>query len=115
MRMKHILLMIAGLMIFAACNKSGKITGGSACIKSKVQQFNNREACSSNATVKKYTFQGQTVYVFDQGTCGADFAQPVLNENCDTLGFLGGISGNGIINGQHFYDNATYLSTIWSN
>ncbi|RYD97650.1 MAG: hypothetical protein EOP54_10225 [Sphingobacteriales bacterium] len=114
--MKYILLMSAGLMIFAACNKSGKITGGSACIKGKVTDFRSgTEICSSGATVKQYTFQSQNVYVFDQGTCGADFARPVLHENCDTLGFLGGIAGNGAINGQHFYDNATYVSTIWSN
>lgn len=113
--MKQVLLMVAGLSLFAACNKSVKVTGGSACIRSKVQQFSNGDVCSGSATVKQYTFQGQNVYVFDQGTCGADFAQPVLNENCDTLGFLGGIAGNGQINGQNFYDNATYVSTIWSN
>jgi len=113
--MKQLLLVIAGLASFAACNKSEKITGGSACIKSKVQQFSNGDACDGSATVKQYTFQNQNVYVFDQGTCGADFAQPVLNENCDTLGFLGGIAGNGTINGQNFYATATYVSTIWSN
>ncbi len=107
--------MITGLLSFAACNKSEKITGGSACIKNKVQQFSNTEACDGSATVKQYTFQNQNVYVFDQGTCGADFAQPVLNDNCDTLGFLGGIAGNGTINGQNFYATATYVSTIWSN
>ncbi len=114
--MKQLLLTIAGLLSFAACNKSGKITGGSACIKAKVIAFRNGpETCSSGATVKQYTFRNQNVYVFDQGTCGADFAQPVLNETCDTLGFLGGISGNGGIQGQNFYATATYVSTIWSN
>lgn len=113
--MKRTLLMITGCLIFAACNKSVHITGGSACIKSKVKQFSRSEACDGSATVKQYTFQGQTVYVFDQGTCGADFAQPVLNATCDTLGFLGGIAGNGTINGENFYEQATYVSTIWSN
>ena len=63
--MKRTLLMITGCLIFAACNKSVHITGGSACIKSKVKQFSKSEACDSSATVKQYTFQGQTVYVFD--------------------------------------------------
>lgn len=114
--MKQLLLMIAGLLSLSACIKSDKITGGSDCIKAKVVAFKKGpEVCNSGATVKQFTFQNQNVYVFDQGTCGADFAQPVLNENCDTLGFLGGIAGNGTINGQNFYTTASYESTIWSN
>ena len=113
--MKRALFMIAGCLVFAACNKSPHITDGNACIKSKVKQFSKTEACDGSATVKQYTFQGQSVYVFDQGTCGADFAQPVLNAYCDTLGFLGGIAGNGTINGENFYEQAVYVRTIWSN
>lgn len=113
--MKQLIIGIAGLLSFASCNKSEKISGGSACIRNKIQRFSNSDVCDGSATVKQYTFQNQNVYVFDQGTCGADFAQPILNENCDTLGFLGGISGNGMINGQNFYTDATYISTIWSN
>ena len=53
------------------------------------------------------------VYVFDLGTCGADMTSEVLDENCNTLGFLGGIAGNTKINGDDF-GNAKYKSTIWS-
>lgn len=113
--------MIASLVIFTACNKckmpnepEGQC--GNTCIMNKIGLFGqSSEICPGSATVKQYTFQNQNVYVFDQGTCGADFAQAVLNENCDTLGYLGGIAGNVQINGQNFHDNATYVSTVWNN
>jgi hypothetical protein len=54
------------------------------------------------------------VYVFDFGPCGADMALPVLNNNCDTLGFLGGISGNTMINNQEF-STAEYVGLVWGN
>ncbi|OJV55575.1 MAG: hypothetical protein BGO31_19665 [Bacteroidetes bacterium 43-16] len=107
--------MLAASVMITACNKSETITGGSACIKSQVKEFRRGDVCSGSASVKQYTFQNQQVYVFDQGTCGADYTQAVLNENCEIIGYLGGIAGNGTINGENFCDNATYVSTIWSN
>jgi len=46
--------------------------------------------------------------------CGGDLASYVLSENCDTLGFLGGIAGNTIINGEPF-SNAEFRGMVWSN
>lgn len=113
--------MLTGLIFFSACNRckfpvepEGQC--GNTCIMNKIGAFSqSANICNGSATVKQYTFQSENVYVFDQGTCGADFTQSVLNENCDTLGYLGGIAGNAQINGQNFYDNATYVSTVWNN
>ena len=83
------------------------------CIDSKITVFST-EACPTGATIKLYYFQSDFVYVFDYGPCGADMAMPVLNNNCDTLGFLGGISGNTMINNQDFA-SVEFVQTIWFN
>ncbi|MFM7472789.1 MAG: DUF6970 domain-containing protein [Crocinitomicaceae bacterium] len=85
----------------------------SFCINSKVSSFKN-EACSSGASVKQYFFQNQDVYSFDPGQCGSDMTVTILSNNCDTLGFLGGLSGNSTINGEDF-SNAQFREVVWEN
>lgn len=58
------------------------------------------------------TTQGKTVYVFDPGNCGADMTSEVIDSDCNSLGFLGGISGNFEINGGDFSD-AIFQITTW--
>jgi len=84
------------------------------CIKHSVRGFRSTEACDDGASVKEYIFQNQSVYVFDPGICGADMTSEVLDEGCETLGYLGGIAGNTIINGEDF-SIAVYQKTIWEN
>lgn len=54
------------------------------------------------------------VYVYDPGTCGADQTSEVTNTKCETLGYLGGITGNNKINGEDF-SSATFKKTVWAN
>ncbi len=59
--------------------------------------------CDKGATVNEYTFIGQKVYAFDQGTCIADGQTEIADSNCNTLGYLGGLMGSTKINGRIFY------------
>lgn len=52
------------------------------------------------------------VYVFDPGTCGDDMTSEVVDSECNSIGFLGGISGNMEINGEDF-STATFESLTW--
>ena len=89
---------------------------GNTCIMTKISLFaGSSTICDSSARVSQYKFLSDTVYVFDKGTCGNDFSSPVLNSQCDTLGELGGISGNDNIFGLSFSANSTFLGTIWEN
>jgi hypothetical protein len=109
--MKHLLILIWGsFALFTSCKKDSKTP---ACIDSKVNEFKNITSCNIGTNVKQYEFQSKLVYVFDPGTCGADMTSEVLDENCNSLGFLGGIMGNTKINGEDF-SNAKYKSTVWS-
>ena len=109
MRAIQMLIFTSLLLMAFQCNKYTH----SACINSKVTQFKS-QACPTGASVKEYLFQNQTVYSFDPGICGGDLATYILSEDCDTLGFLGGITGNTTINGVPF-SNAEFLGTVWSN
>jgi hypothetical protein len=86
------------------------------CIKDLIKHHQNKMwLCETGASVNQYSFQGEYVYVFEPGTCGADMQAPVYNENCKLLGNLGGFVGNLIINGERFDQNATFIKTIWTD
>ena len=97
------------LILLSACGKSKQ----DPCFDSKKEEFKS-SCCSNGAKIKEYTFQGKTVYVYDPGICGADMTSEVTNEKCETLGYLGGITGNKKINGEDF-SKAKFKKTVWSN
>lgn len=108
----QVLIAVFFLFLFAACNKSDIERGTPRCVKSKIHSFEDN-ACDTGADVKEYTYQNKTVYVFNPGNCGADMASEVIDSDCNSLGFLGGISGNNTINGQSF-ESAVYVKTVWT-
>ncbi len=109
---RRFLILISSLFLLAFhCDKEHNEIP--PCIDSKIAAFST-EACPTGATIKSYYFQSEFVYVFDYGPCGADMAMPVLNNSCDTLGFLGGFIGNTMINNQDFH-SAEFVQTIWFN
>jgi len=103
-------ILILMTILFSSCKKEKRIP---SCINNKVNEFKNIISCNTGSNVKQYEFQSKLVYVFDPGTCGADMSSEVLDENCNVLGYLGGITGNTTIDGLDF-SNANYKSTIWS-
>jgi len=109
MRFYLIVLFYWVILVAFQCNKYIH----SQCINSKIASFQSK-CCNEGASVKSYLFQNAEVFCFDPGICGGDLATYVLNNQCDTLGFLGGIMGNSTINGEPF-SNAVYQSELWSN
>jgi len=113
------ILVIAIFSFFVSCTKDTSPGQGSpeqqTCLQTKINSFSSGNyACPTSANVKEYLFQNNTVYVFEPGNCGADMTAEVINVNCNTLGYLGGIAGNMQINGENF-SNAVYVRTVWSN
>lgn len=82
------------------------------CIKKKIKEFKHDAFCS-DADVKEYNFQTNTVYVFSDGTCGNDMGAQVYDNGCNNIGYLGSISGNTEINGEEF-SNAVFVKVIWT-
>lgn len=101
------------IFLFSACKKSEENKITQSCLTGQIVEF-EKNACESGASVDEFYFQEDTVYVLNPGLCEADMASAVLSSGCETLGFLGGITGNTEINGEDF-NNALYIRTIWNN
>ena len=117
--MKQLLFLLAlSTLGLSACKKTEDVAKGTtACIKQKVQLFAKGSLCkteknATGASVKEYSFQNKVVYVFDMGSCVDDGSADVLDENCQNMGFLGGLVGNNTINGEPF-SNAEFKRVIW--
>lgn len=102
------LLLIATL---TGCTKLDIESGTPKCIVKEIKRFNKKSACE-HANVKEYSFQGKTVYLFEPGACGADLTSDVFRSDCQKIGYIGGLAGNGQVNGGDFY-TATFLRTVW--
>lgn len=74
----------------------------SNCLKDKIEIFSHGQTCQNDVNINAYTFQSETVIVFNPGNCAADMASEVLNLSCERLGLLGGITGNTIISDEDF-------------
>jgi hypothetical protein len=98
------------LSFCSACKKEGKTP---LCIENKMEEFKFSISCNVGGHIKEYEFQSKRVFVFNPGNCGADMTSEVLDENCNVLGYLGGIAGNNKINGEDF-NNAKLKQTLWS-
>ena len=107
---------ILSVFILAAlisCTEIDIEPGTPMCIENRIIIFSKTSICD-NARVTECIFQGKTVYVFSPGnTCGADLTSEVVDSDCNSLGYLGGISGNTTINGEKF-SNAMIVRMVWS-
>src|SRR6186713_2558574 len=100
MKTLHIVLLLAA-SIMSSCNNLDIEKGTPRCVETKIKGFNKSSPCK-DASVNEYSFQGNTVYAFGPGTCGTDMTAEVMNADCVTLGYLGGLTGNTKINGEEF-------------
>jgi len=108
-----LILTLTFTLLSSGCEKSKYDAPG--CIEDKIREFSKTVTCDSGASVSLYELNGKNVYVFEDGNCMADLAVSVYSEDCYLLGFLGGISGNTIIQGVKFYDKADFRKWIWKN
>ena len=88
----------------------------STCMEEKIEAFEESEfICESEAVVALYNFQDSLVYLFSPGICIADGMTEVTNNNCESLGFLGGKAGFSEVNGEEFWPNSEFVEYIWEN
>jgi len=109
--MKYTFLFIA--IVAYSCNKLKTSKGTPECVNGKITNF-SKTGCKTGAEVGEYQFQEKTVFAFDPGICGGDLTTEVTDANCNTLGYLGGISGSTKINNEEF-SKAKRTQTVWSN
>ena len=114
--MKANLKKLAAILAFSAtifsCQKEKISPDVAKPVRKHIEAFNENAICN-DAHVDEYKFQDKLVYVFEQGTCGADMTSTVENSDGKALGSLGGITGNTMINGENF-STATFIRTVWN-
>lgn len=103
--------LVALLLLSAACSKNDNCDKAPVCINEKIEIFKSNAGCD-DSKVDEFNFQAGTVYVFDNMFCCCDYTSEVLDAQCKSIGFLGGLIGNTKINGEDF-SNAKYIRTIW--
>ncbi|MDZ7604729.1 MAG: hypothetical protein U5K79_03875 [Cyclobacteriaceae bacterium] len=110
--------MISLLLVLVSCTYCQKVDfreEATDCLQAKITAFEQGDyACDKGATVYRYKFQGQFVYVFNPGPCGADMISPVYDANCVEICGLGGFAGNMMCNGTNF-STATDETLIWED
>ena len=107
---KIILLAIVSITILNSCKKCDDQNNIPACIQERIEEFTTNPSCAES--VEEYLFQGAVVYAFENGICPADIPTEILSASCNTIGSIGGLSGNKEVNGEDF-DNATFVRTVW--
>lgn len=110
--MKKLFFSLTVLLALTACEKELD-TAVPDCIQDRLKTFDLNESCS-NASVNRFTFQGQFVYLFDRGECAEMDSIEVRSENCDLLGYLGGYLNNANINGLVFFSSAEHDALVWA-
>lgn len=77
--MKKTAFMLFFALCLFSCEKIDK--DAPDCIKDLIRHNGNSlHLCETGASVNLYYFQGQNVYVFDPGQCGADMGANVYND-----------------------------------
>lgn len=108
-----ITLFLFTLISLSSCQNLEIEDGTPECIEDLIKDFDKNQSCEVGVSVKRYTFQEEFVFVFDPGFCGADMQSEVVDSDCNSIGFLGGFAGNISINGEAFFSNALFESTVW--
>ena len=107
------LLIIACLSIlWLGCNKENE-NATPICVHERLAAFDTNTACEG-ATVKRFDFQGNDVFLYDPGSCPQIDSIEVTDAECNVLGYLGGYLSNSFINGVEFYSNSEFEALIWA-
>lgn len=110
--MKYIAALGLAVLLLAGCSTQPP-TNTPECIKPSLDAYQAQASCGKKATLELWKFQGDYVYLLNLLPCVADGAIDVIDKNCDQLGFLGGLPGNRMVNGEDFFKNATKLKVLW--
>jgi hypothetical protein len=113
MKKNRFLALLFPVLLFS-CQKKGLVKDAPKCIDAKIEQF-KQNACSGSGNVSSYDFQGKKVYAFDMGTCMADGTTDILDENCNKVCMLGGLTGNTKCNGVEFDKEAKNKKVVWQS
>ena len=111
--MKSIIaLLTLSVLVFSGCSKDDPLIP--ECVQEKMVVFERTQVCGDDATVNEYSYLNQRVFVLNPGICFSELGSEVINADCASLGYLGGITSNDTISGDDFI-HAELVRTVWNN
>lgn len=97
--------------LLISCNKLDIPKDTPSCIKAKIEVMEDCNDCVA-ANVKKYTFQGNTVYRVDPGSSVAGKNISIDDKDCNSIGLIVPNSSNDTVNGESF-SKAIFIEDIY--
>ena len=111
--MRNIIALLAlSALVFVGCSKDDPLIP--ECVQEKMVVFERTQVCGDSATVNEFSYLNQRVFVLNPGICFSELGSEVINGECATLGYLGGLASNDTISGDDFI-HAELVRTIWNN
>ena len=88
--------------------------GEPPCIAERIDNFKNNQSDCREATIAKYEFMGSEVYTFTDGQCISDDGTNIIDSECNSVCFLGGIAGFTLCQDKDFYQEAIFIEELFS-
>ena len=104
-----VFIVLIGIALFS-CDKNDDIDYPD-CLQESIDFALTREPTSPRAYIKKWMFDGQEVYEINMQQGFADGMINIVNDNCETICSIGGISGL-FCDG---FEHAEFIETVWED
>ena len=102
------------LLMFIGCKKDCANSGISPCMQTQIDASLAATKGSLYYRIDAYKYQGNNVYLYYKGCC--DRYDDLQDENCSYLfSPSGGIGGGGDHTHSDFFQQATFISTLWTD
>ena len=82
------------------------------CIDQEIPVF-AQTACPSTGDLTVWSFDGEDVFCFNEGTCYTDAMAYIYDADCNLLCTLGGVDNNTICQGLQWDANAIYIELVY--
>lgn len=110
MKYLNLLLLCLVLMSFQCEDNDDNITFPE-CLQERIDSALNQDPTTPRGTIEKYMFNSEEVYLLSFQNGIADGMAMVVNENCEEICVIGGISGL-ICEG---FEDAEFIETVWED
>jgi len=109
--LKTFVFAFALLMLFS-CKKNETAPGISPCMQAQIDAALAKPKGYVIYSIEAFKYQGNYVYLYMAGCC--DRYNELKDEGCNYLfAPSGGIHGGGDLSHPNFFNEATFISTIW--
>lgn len=108
---KHFVFAVA-LVTLISCKKNNPAPGISPCMQAQIDSALAKPKGQVIYSIEAYKYQGNYVYLYMAGCC--DRYNELKDEDCNYLfAPSGGVSGGGDHTHPNFYNEASFISTLW--